>query len=443
MTITTVIVPDHVELSSIQLSSLDDSALLSLQGDIAASRRQLDAVSAGISAELSRRSAVELGYAGLAQRSGFRTPEALVQRVAGVSRTEARSMIRVGLALDGSSPWLDPVAAAVRDGSLSVASADGIVAGLGAPSSQVAADDLQDAAARLVDAATETTPERLAAAARSMRDHLDLEGVDDRERALRDKRFLRLIPQPDGMTRIIGLLDPESAAILGAAVDSITSPRRGGPRFVDPVEVARAERIIGDVRTTEQIALDALVEMVVLAGAADKGKLFGARKPEVRLHVTLAELTAGIGSAQLEGQTASVSLSTSTRLACAGGYVPVLFHDGHPLDVGRNERLFTWRQKVALAARDGGCIFPGCDRPPGWCEAHHIEFWGRDDGRTDIEHGVLLCRHHHMLAHNNGWEISLRDSRYWIIPPRSIDPAQTPIPAQARGHAQARSVGTK
>ncbi|MDJ0335323.1 DUF222 domain-containing protein [Salinibacterium sp. G-O1] len=434
MTITTVIVPDHVELSA-----LDDSALLSLQGEIAASRRQLDAVSASISAEVSRRSALELGYAGLAQRSGLRTPEALVQRVAGVTRSEARSMIRVGLALDGSSPWLDPVAAAVRDGSISVASADGIVAGLGVPGSQVAADDLLDAAARLVGVASQTTPERIAAAARSMRDDLDLEGVDDRERVLRDKRFLRLIPQPDGMTRIIGLLDPESAAVVGAAVDSITSPRRGGPRFVDPTEVARAERIIADPRTTEQIALDALVEMVVLAGVADKGKLFGSRKPEVRLHVSLADLTAGSGAAQLEGQTANVSLATAQRLACAGGYVPILFHEGQPLDVGRNERLFTWRQKIALAARDGGCIFPGCDRPPSWCEAHHIEFWGRDDGRTDIEQGVLLCRHHHMLAHNNGWEISLRDSRYWIIPPPSIDPTQTPIPAQSRGLAQTRA----
>ncbi|MGV8896065.1 MAG: DUF222 domain-containing protein [Rhodoglobus sp.] len=434
MTITTVIVPDHVELSA-----LDDTALLSLQGEIAASRRQLDAVSASISAEVSRRSALELGYAGLAQRSGLRTPEALVQRVAGVTRTEARSMIRVGLALDGSSPWLDPVAAAVRDGSISVASADGIVAGLGAPGSHVAADDLQDAAARLVDVASRTTPERIAAAARSMRDNLDLEGVEDRERALRDKRFLRLIPQPDGMTRIVGLLDPESAATLGAAIDVITAPRRGGPRFVDPIEVERAERIIGDSRTTEQIVLDALVEMVVLAGVADKGTLFGSRKPGVRLHVSLADLTVGVGSAQLEGQTASVSLATARRFACAGGYVPVLFDEGQPLDVGRSERLFTWRQKVALAARDGGCIFPGCDRPPGWCEAHHIEFWARDDGRTDIEQGVLLCRHHHMLAHNNGWEISRRDSRYWIIPPPSIDPAQTPILAQSRGFAQTRA----
>ena len=280
--------------------------------------------------------------------------------------------------------------------------------------------------------AGQTTPERVATAARSIRDDLDLDGVADREAVLREKRFLRLIPQPDGMTKIIGLLDPESAAVVVAAVDSVTAPRRGGPRFVDAEAVARSERIVDDPRTTEQLTADALVDMVKLATEADKGSLFGATAPTVRLHVTLAQMTAGVGAATLEGQSASVSVRTAQRLACAGGYVPVLFDENRPLDVGRSERLFTWRQKIALAARDGGCIFPGCDRPPAWCEAHHIEFWGRDEGLTDIACGVLLCRHHHMLTHNNGWEIVETAGEYFFIPPLSIDPQQERIPAQRR-----------
>jgi Domain of unknown function (DUF222) len=171
------------------------------------------------------------------------------------------------------------VADAVRDGSISVAAADGIVAGLGQPSAWVAADDLLDASMRLVGVAAHTTPERIAAAARSIRDDLDAGGVGDRESVLREKRFLRLIPKTDGMTRIIGLLDPESAAIVSAAVDSVTAPRRGGPRFVDPARAARAEQIVDDVRTTEQITVDALVEMVVAAVGADTGRLFGGRQP--------------------------------------------------------------------------------------------------------------------------------------------------------------------
>jgi len=431
MTIASVIVPDHLHLES-----LDDSALLSLQAEVAESRRQLDAFSARLSAEVGKRSAPELGYAGLAQRSGSRTPEALVQRVAGVTRAEARAFIRVGTALDGSSPWLAPVAAAVNAGELSIAAADGIVAGLGDPGDSVSEGALTDAATRLVMVAGQTTPERVASAARSIRDDLDLDGVVDREAVLREKRFLRLIPQLDGMTKILGLLDPESAAVVVAAVDSITAPRRGGPRFVDAEAVARSERIINDPRTTEQLTVDAVVDMITLATHADKGSLFGATAPTVRLHVTVTELEAGVGAATLEGQTASVSVATAQRLACAGGYVPILFDENRPLDVGRSERLFTWRQKIALAARDGGCIFPNCDRPPAWCEAHHIEFWGRDEGATDIVFGVLLCRHHHMLTHNNGWEIVEQAGQHLFIPPVSIDREQRPIPGWRHGAPQ-------
>jgi hypothetical protein len=423
MTITPVIVPDH-------LDTLDDAALLSLQSSIAASRRELDALSARVSAEVGRRSTPELGYSGLAQRTGSRTPEALVQRVAGVTRAEARALIRVGSALDGSAPWLAPVASAVNSGELSIAAADGIVAGLGSPGAAVSGDDLTDAAARLVAVASQTTPERVAAAARSIRDDLDVDGVADREALLREKRFLRLIPQPDGMTKLLGLLDPESAAVVVAAVDSITAPRRGGPRFVDAESVARSERIVNDPRTTEQLTADALVDMITLATRADKGSLFGTTAPTVRVHVTLAELQEGAGSARIEGQTAAVSLATATRLACGGGYVPVLFDESRPLDVGRSERSFTWRQRIALAARDGGCIFPGCDRPPSWCEAHHIDFWARDEGATDIARGVLLCRHHHMLMHNNGWEIEDNAGEYHFVPPASVDPRRAPIPAE-------------
>jgi hypothetical protein len=75
----------------------------------------------------------------------------------------------------------------------------------------------------------------------------------------------------------------------------------------------------------------------------------------------------------------------------------------------------------------GGCAAPGCDRPPSWCEAHHIVFWARDGGKTDLDDGILLCRHHHLLFHNNGWEIRRDDlRRYWLVPPGDVDPARKP-----------------
>jgi hypothetical protein len=93
---------------------------------------------------------------------------------------------------------------------------------------------------------------------------------------------------------------------------------------------------------------------------------------------------------------------------------------GQPLDVGRERRLFTPRQRIALEERDGGCRWTGCERPPTWCEAHHIEHWARDHGRTDVADGVLLCKHYHLLLHDHHWGIQRRGpgrAEYWLIPP--------------------------
>jgi hypothetical protein len=103
----------------------------------------------------------------------------------------------------------------------------------------------------------------------------------------------------------------------------------------------------------------------------------------------------------------------------------------------RLSRGFTAVQRIALAARDGGCRFPGCDRPASWCEAHHIDQWERDNGRTDVADGILLCRHHHMLIHNYSWRIRRDGAEYFLIPPRERDPNQTPIPMPSKSHALA------
>jgi hypothetical protein len=119
----------------------------------------------------------------------------------------------------------------------------------------------------------------------------------------------------------------------------------------------------------------------------------------------------------------AVTIGTVRREICTGGTVPVVLDDdGQCVNVGREQRLFTARQRTGLGVRDGGCIWPGCDRPPSWTEAHHINQWKRDHGKTDIADGVLLCKHHHLLLHNNGWDIARTGGRYTLIPPRSIDP---------------------
>src|SRR5690606_13676877 len=135
----------------------------------------------------------------------------------------------------------------------------------------------------------------------------------------------------------------------------------------------------------------------------------------------------GRGHGRIEGHPEPVSIDTVERHTCDSGTIDITFDtNGQAIDVGREQRLFTHRQRIALAARDGGCMAPGCERPPSWTEAHHIKHWNRDHGKTDLDNGILLCRHHHLLFHDHAWEIIRRDHEFWLIPPTHIDPHQTP-----------------
>jgi hypothetical protein len=319
----------------------------------------------------------------------------------------------------------------VESGSVSVATAGAIRKGLGAPSATVAADDLLDAARLLIEESQDHTPEQVGRLARELRDELDAAGVADREAHRRGKRFLKLIPMANGMTRILGQLDPESAAIVKAAIDPITSPRRGGPRFIDPDDQARAQGILHDPRSTDQLTHDAFVELVRIGSHADPGRLYGSKKPSVRMHAQLSELEARRkaaadgrdpatvpGLAWIEGETVTVSLATAERFACTDGYYPLLFDQhGNGMRLGRAERNYTPQQKTVLAAIWGGCAVDGCDRPPSWTEAHHIDEWLAHHGETNIDRGILLCRHHHLLVHARGWRIHRRGDEFTVHGP--------------------------
>ena len=184
-------------------------------------------------------------------------------------------------------------------------------------------------------------------------------------------------------------------------------------RFVDPREVARAETLASDPRSTDQLAVDAFVQLVRVAADVDSGEIFGCKAPAVRVHVRLSDLQRGSGAAVTEGQTAGISIGTVHRFICAGGAVPILFdEDGRAINVGRSQRFFTERQRIGISARDGGCVIPGCDRPPSWTEAHHIDEWDAHGGRTDIDDGVSLCRHHHMWVHDGERRIIRSGGRY-------------------------------
>lgn len=415
------------------LAAASDDVLLAAQRSLAEVRRKVDAAAARVADEIAHRSRPELGHTGLAQRLGARTPAHLVQHITGTSAREANTLVRAGaMQTDAAPTWLHRVGQAVAHARISLDAADAIRIALGTPTDAIPAHQLEAAAATLVAEAPTLTLERLAARARDLRAALDLAAVAGHEQAMRDRRYLHLTPMADGMTRISGLLDPESAAIVTAAVDAATSPRRGGPRFVDAQGRARAEAIATDTRSTEQLALDTLVELVRIGTAIAPAALLGTKRPAVTLHVTAADLHAGRGIARFEGQSAPISIETAARMVCEVGVLPVLFEGGQVVNLGREQRLYTRRQTLALAARDGGCTFPECERPPSWTEAHHINEWRRDRGGTDIADGVLLCRHHHLLLHNNGWRVTRDGADYAFVPPPDLDPERRPLPAQRR-----------
>ncbi len=162
-------------------------------------------------------------------------------------------------------------------------------------------------------------------------------------------------------------------------------------------------------------------ELVTAGAEVAPTRLLGRGAPAVRVTITERELRARTGHGRLQGGQLAVSIETVERLACTQGTIPIVFDEhGQPLDVGREHRLFTARQRIALTERDGGCRWTGCERQPSWCEAHHSEHWARDGGRTDVADGLLLCRHHHLLLHDQHWEIERRGperSEYWLIPP--------------------------
>ncbi|MEJ1229481.1 MAG: DUF222 domain-containing protein [Galbitalea sp.] len=249
-----------------------------------------------------------------------------------------------------------------------------------------------------------------------------------REEERRARRSLRLFVQPDGMTRLVWVMDPETAATVREVADRATSPKLGGVRFVDPERQAHAERIFHDDRTAEQLASDAFEQLLRLGADADPGVLLGSGAPVIRVTTTATAIESGIGLGRIDGQSAPVSTATVRRLTCSGIAHDIVFDVSlRALDVGRDQRLFTAKQREALAVIWGGCVAEGCDRPPSWCEAHHIDHWLRDHGKTDAADGVLLCKHHHLALHNLGWEIDRQpDGTYWLSRPDPLDPGGAP-----------------
>jgi hypothetical protein len=123
-----------------------------------------------------------------------------------------------------------------------------------------------------------------------------------------------------------------------------------------------------------------------------------------------------------------VTAESVRRLACDAAIIPALLgSQGQVLDLGRSARLWTGPARQAIIIRDRGCVFPGCDRPPAWCDVHHCTYYSLGGG-TDRDNGALVCGFHHQLIHHGGWEVRIAaDGLAEVIPPAHIDPERKPL----------------
>ena len=242
------LLPGEVSVQTLgaAVASLGDEQVVLLAEQTAQITHLLEQLSLASSAVIQARSAREAGHSGLAQSRGHRTPVALIQAVAGVSRGEANRQMRVGAALLGAEfsgagfsgaefsgadtavertplalaptdalvrqiPWDEPLGEALRNGTLSSQQYDAVVRGLGEPPAPrhdwrdeaERASSPQDetdphspsspspetvaawalAAEQLIGFAAEVPVEELAKQARAVRDLLDPEGAELRFQA--------------------------------------------------------------------------------------------------------------------------------------------------------------------------------------------------------------------------------------------------------------------
>lgn len=281
--------------------------------------------------------------------------------------------------------------------------------------------DVADVESVLLSYAPALTSRELNKLCRQVIDRFDPDGAEPREERLRAKSGVKIITGRDGLITWIVSMHPEAAGFLTAAVDARTAPQRALSFIDTELDAAPFDPTEGDTRTTPQKRLDALVDIARESLAHDDGQLAGTAVT-LNVTMTLESLMSGLGAANIDGVDEPISAGSARRLAADARIIPiVLGGESQPLDVGQGKRLYTEAQRRALAVRDGGCIWPGCNAPPGWCEVAHLLAWSLN-GPTDFTNGALMCRTHHRRFDHDDWELESRDGALWLIPPPWVDP---------------------
>ena len=244
--------------------------------------------------------------------------------------------------------------------------------------------------AKLLPIAKRESPGRFFHKCLHYRHSVDASGYSRDEETRHEQRSLRLSTADDGCVLINGLLDPAGGAVVRTALEPLA--HRSGEH---------------DDRTREQRFADAIVE---LAG--------GGKPANVQVTATIETLKgmAGASAGEMEFSL-PVSARAVQRMACDCSVTRVLLdQDSVVMDMGRSKRVIATALRNALRIRDGHCQWPGCERPASWCDGHHIVSW-IDGGPTDLQNLVLLCRRHHRMVHEGGWQLLRVDGKVTTVAP--------------------------
>jgi Domain of unknown function (DUF222)/HNH endonuclease len=211
-----------------------------------------------------------------------------------------------------------------------------------------------------------------------------------------ERRYLHIGEPVDGLARIDGLLEVEDVARLRTAMNPYMKPLKD------------------DKRTAGQRAADALSEACSGSRRADGA----GPRPQLIIKANLDTLagTPGAPAGELEWG-GSVPAATVQRLACDSAISRITGRGELAAEISHASRTIPPATRRALVARDQHCVFPGCDRPPSWCNGHHLIWWSQN-GPTTLENLALLCRYHHRAVHEEEWTLRRQpDGRFQAMPP--------------------------